>query len=137
MKVNTEFNLATLPRIVKFSESNISEFWFLNFSNISHHWKILKNLWLAELKFSEFPIGEIANFKFRWKFLYTRIFCNMVYFLLKKNPSLGKKNNQNVVSKDLLARAVWALRLCQSPINQSQWLHYNIKYKTPCQFQKV
>ena len=31
MKIYTEFNLATLPRMVKFMELNISEFQFLNF----------------------------------------------------------------------------------------------------------
>ena len=37
MKIYTEFNLATLPRMVKFKELNVSEFLFLNFSYISHH----------------------------------------------------------------------------------------------------
>ena len=32
MKTYTEFNLATLPRMVKFAELNISECWLMNFS---------------------------------------------------------------------------------------------------------
>ena len=43
MKMCTKFNLAPWPRMVKFTELNISEFWFLNFSYISHHWIILKS----------------------------------------------------------------------------------------------
>ena len=47
MKIFTEFNLAIWPRLVKFTELNIGEFWFLNSSYISYHWDILKNQMLS------------------------------------------------------------------------------------------
>ena len=37
MTVHTEFTLATWPKMVKFAESNITEFQFLFFSYISYH----------------------------------------------------------------------------------------------------
>ena len=42
MKIYEEFNLATWLRIVKLTELNISEFWFLNFNNIGYHLEIPK-----------------------------------------------------------------------------------------------
>ena len=42
IKVYTKFNIATWLRFVKFTESNISEFWFFKFNYISYHWKISK-----------------------------------------------------------------------------------------------
>ena len=42
MKIFTEFNLAIWLRMVKFTELNISEFWFLNSNFICYHWDILK-----------------------------------------------------------------------------------------------
>ena len=35
-------NLETWLRLDKFTESNISKFWFLNFNHINYHWKISK-----------------------------------------------------------------------------------------------
>ena len=44
MKIYTEFDLATWPRLLKFTELNISSLWLLNFDyNISYHWQISKN----------------------------------------------------------------------------------------------
>ena len=45
-----DVNLATLPRMVKFKELNISKFWILKVSYINHHWKILKNLIRSGIK---------------------------------------------------------------------------------------
>ena len=42
MKIYTEFNSATWLRLVKFTELNISEFWFLNFNYICYHLEISK-----------------------------------------------------------------------------------------------
>ena len=40
MKIYTKFILVSWLRLVKFTESNISKFWFLNFNyNISYHWE--------------------------------------------------------------------------------------------------
>ena len=42
MIIYRAFNLATWLRVVKSTESNISEFWFLNFNHkISYHWEIV------------------------------------------------------------------------------------------------
>ena len=42
MKINTEFNLESWLRLVKFMEFNINEFWFHVFD--SYHWEIPKNI---------------------------------------------------------------------------------------------
>ena len=39
----TEVNLATWLRLVKLMELNISELWFLNFSDINYHSEIFEN----------------------------------------------------------------------------------------------
>ena len=60
--------------MVKYTESNISKFLFLNFGYKSYHWKIWKKIQKkAELEFSEFAISEIAKIIWSNKYYFCRV----------------------------------------------------------------
>ena len=68
--------------MVKFAELNIGEIfdlWILVIYTIIE--RFLKIWELVELKFSEFVIGKIAEFKLQWKFSSCRVITTV--FLLK------------------------------------------------------
>ena len=69
MKVYAQLNLATWPKLVRFRELNISEFWLFKINYISYYWEISKNIIVSELNFSESAINTIAKFNSNYSVL--------------------------------------------------------------------
>ena len=64
-KTNTEVNIATWHRMVKFGGLHIGKLWFLNISHITIIARLVK-ITRGQFKFSEYNTSDTVKLEFQW-----------------------------------------------------------------------